>query len=66
MGRPKGKSKKFVCMDTIDLLQIRTLKAAAQKEKMWKWGIGKAKVRKRAEVSQTKEKNEMKFVSKLL
>jgi len=36
VGKPKGKLKKFVCMDTIDLLQIRTLKAAAQTEKISK------------------------------
>jgi hypothetical protein len=36
VGRPKGKWKKFICKDTIDLLQIRTLKAAAQKGKISK------------------------------
>jgi len=38
MGRAKGKLKKIVCMDTKDLLQIRTLNAAAQKEKNLKIG----------------------------
>ena len=36
VGKPKGKWKKIVCMDNIHLLQIRTLKAAARKEKIWK------------------------------
>jgi hypothetical protein len=34
--RPKGKWKKIVCMDNKHLLQIRTLKAAAKKKKIWK------------------------------
>ena len=66
MKRHKGKREKIVCTDVRDLLQIRTLKMGARKEKFGNRISGRPRYENGAEVPQKTKKNEKKFVSKRL